>query len=71
MPKAVIFDLDGTLWDTVAPLTLIWNQVFQKNNTGKVIVEDDLRNAMGKTLQEIIFRTLRRDLASGFAFRST
>lgn len=37
MPKALIFDLDGTLWDTVAPLTLIWNQVFQKNNTGKVI----------------------------------
>lgn len=53
MPKAVIFDLDGTLWDTVAPLTLIWNQVFQRNNTGKVISEDDLRNAMGKTLQEI------------------
>lgn len=53
MPKAVIFDLDGTLWDTVAPLTLIWNQVFEKNNTGKVISEDDLRNVMGKTLQEI------------------
>ena len=53
MPKAVIFDLDGTLWDTVAPLTLIWNQVFQKNNTGKVISEDDLRNVMGKNLQEI------------------
>lgn len=53
MPKAVIFDLDGTLWDTVAPLTLIWNQVFLKNNTGKVISEDDLRNVMGKNLQEI------------------
>ncbi len=53
MLKAVIFDLDGTLWDTVAPLTLIWNQVFQKNNTGKVIFEDDLRNVMGKNLQEI------------------
>lgn len=53
MLKAVIFDLDGTLWDTVAPLTIIWNQVFQKNNAGKVISEDDLRNVMGKTLQEI------------------
>lgn len=53
MPNALIFDLDGTLWDTVAPLTLIWNQVFQKNNTGKVISEDDLRNVMGKNLQEI------------------
>ena len=53
MLKAIIFDLDGTLWDTVAPLTLIWNQVFQKNNTGKVISEDDLRNVMGKNLQEI------------------
>ena len=53
MLKAVIFDLDGTLWDTVAPLTLIWNQVFQKNNAGKVISEDDLRNVMGKNLQEI------------------
>lgn len=53
MLKALIFDLDGTLWDTVAPLTLIWNQVFEKNNTGKVISEDDLRNVMGKNLQEI------------------
>lgn len=53
MPNALIFDLDGTLWDTVAPLTIIWNQVFQKNNTGKVISEDDLRNVMGKNLQEI------------------
>lgn len=53
MPNALIFDLDGTLWDTVAPLTLIWNQVFEKNNTGKVISEDDLRNVMGKNLQEI------------------
>ncbi len=53
MPKAVIFDLDGTLWDTVAPLTVIWNQVFERNNTGKVISEDDLRNVMGKNLQEI------------------
>ncbi|MCQ2089931.1 MAG: HAD family hydrolase [Fibrobacter sp.] len=53
MPNALIFDLDGTLWDTVAPLTLIWNQVFQKNGTGKVISEDDLRNVMGKNLQEI------------------
>lgn len=53
MPNALIFDLDGTLWDTVAPLTIIWNQVFEKNNTGKVISEDDLRNVMGKNLQEI------------------
>jgi len=53
MPNALIFDLDGTLWDTVAPLTLIWNQVFERNNTGKVISEDDLRNVMGKNLQEI------------------
>ena len=53
MLKALIFDLDGTLWDTVAPLTIIWNQVFQKNNTGKVVFEDDLRNVMGKNLQEI------------------
>lgn len=53
MLKALIFDLDGTLWDTVAPLTIIWNQVFERNNTGKVISEDDLRNVMGKNLQEI------------------
>ena len=31
MRKAIIFDLDGTLWDATGCSVDIWNQVFDKN----------------------------------------
>ena len=50
--RAIIFDLDGTLWDTTAQLTLIWNQVFEKRNIDLRLTKDDLRGIMGMTIQE-------------------
>ena len=50
--RAIIFDLDGTLWDTTAQLTLIWNKVFAKRKTDLRLSQNDLRGIMGMTIQE-------------------
>ena len=50
---ALIFDMDGTLWDAVETYTLAWNQFFTKNGIKKVLKKTDLDALMG--LEESIF----------------
>ncbi|WP_354669583.1 HAD family hydrolase, partial [Faecalibaculum rodentium] len=33
--RALIFDLDGTLWDTREPVIRIWNDVFEEEGYGR------------------------------------
>ena len=49
----LIFDLDGTLWDSSQPVAESWNEVFERRGSSLHLTADDIRNVMGKTMEEI------------------
>lgn len=55
MIKNIIFDLDGTLWDSRTTLIESWNLVLNKHKLiEKPLVEDDLNRFMGLLLPNIL-----------------
>jgi phosphoglycolate phosphatase len=53
MRSAVIFDLDGTLWDSSEQVVQIWNQVFERRDIPMRLIREDMGQFMGKTTEEI------------------
>ena len=50
----IIFDLDGTLWDSTAEVAKTWTSVIAKYNLNrKEVTVEDLKQCMGKLLDEI------------------
>lgn len=50
----VIFDLDGTLWDSAVSVADSWNiEIKRVKGRDKGLVADDIRRNMGKTMNEI------------------
>ena len=53
MRKAVLFDLDGTLWNAVKGVTMSWNRALERMGRPERFTEDRIRTLMGKTLEVI------------------
>lgn len=50
----LMFDLDGTLWDSAQAVAEAWNEVFQKEDASLPLLSaEDVHRVMGMTMKEI------------------
>ena len=53
--EAIIFDVDGTLWDSTETVAAAWNQVFiEKTDLSVRVTARELKKLFGKPLDEIM-----------------
>ncbi len=56
MKKGILFDLDGTLWDSAQAVVDSWNVVIDKMpDFHKRITVEDMESLMGKTMDDIAY----------------
>ena len=61
--RALIFDLDGTLWDAVEPLTVLWQRELRRVGVDRVLTKERMIGGMGlcpEALAEHLERVLCR-----------
>ncbi len=49
----MIFDLDGTLWDSTREVGRAWTDMFAKHGVGIVLTPERMKITMGRTVPEI------------------
>ena len=50
---SIIFDLDGTLWDSSETTTMAWKNILFNYNNKIDVSEKNMREIAGKTIDEI------------------
>lgn len=51
---SIIFDIDGTLWDSTEPVAISWNQALKENSSLNLTVDAEMLSGLfGKTMTEI------------------
>lgn len=54
MKKGIIFDMDGTLWDSAENVAKSWNEAIEKSGLSDLVLStQDIKNVMGKTMDVI------------------
>lgn len=66
MKESLIFDLDGTLWDTTEQVSIVWNNVAKKYNIE--IEKFSIKSIMGLTTSEIVSKLFNNDIEIGKSF---
>ena len=65
MKKGIIFDMDGTLWDSAANVAKAWNIAIEKDGSvEKKLTGADIQAVMGRTMDaiaDIIFPSLEKE----------
>ncbi len=54
----IIFDMDGTMWDTSDEVAASWNKVIRESGYNKVITRDEMQSCMGMLLGDIVDKLL-------------
>ena len=66
MKKGIIFDMDGTLWDSAENVAKSWNLAIQKSGMlEKELTTEDMKNVMGKTMDAIADILFSEDTPTG------
>lgn len=57
--KGIIFDLDGTLWDSSEEVVIAWNRVLERHpELHRRITAEDMQGYMGKSMDDIMLLML-------------
>jgi len=54
MKPGIIFDMDGTLWDSSEGVAISWTEIVNKEyDKERVITAEDIQGVMGRTMDKI------------------